>query len=74
MTELERAAEFAAWGWTATLEGEKRTAAERALGLHGIDGLRDLALAGPALGGLDAADLEALDAAVATELGELLAA
>lgn len=68
------ATEYVAWGWAATLDAEMREMVERALGRYGIDGLGDLLLAGSALGGLDAADVDALMAKVEAELGRELAA
>lgn len=64
------AAEFAAWGFAATLDDGTRRTVELALGMHGIDGLGDLVAAGLALGGLSAAQVGALLAFVEAELGE----
>ena len=68
------AVEFAAWGWAATLPAELRRTVELALAAHGVDGIGDLALAGPAHGGLDAEDVAELETFLEAELGERLAA
>lgn len=68
------AVESSAWHWAATLDAEIRRTVEHQLGMHGVDGLGDLLLAGPALGGMDAAQLAELVATVEAELGERLAA
>lgn len=52
--------EFVAWEWCARLEAEKRTNVESALASHGVDGIGDLVLAGPVLGGIDDADVGGL--------------
>lgn len=66
--------EMIAWRWAATLHAETRWTVELALARNGVDGIGDLVLAGPALGGLDAAQLAELVAMVEADLRALLAA
>lgn len=47
-----RAVQFEAWGWAASLDAETRRTVQVALAADGVDGIGDLVLAGPALGGL----------------------
>ncbi len=69
----ERAVEFAVWEAVARLDAETRRSAELTLASGGLDGLGELFLAGPALDGLDAAQVGELLAAVEAGLGELAA-
>lgn len=70
------AIEAALWGAAAASLDDTGTLAtvEAALARDGVDGVLDLAAVGPALGGLDEAQLAALAARVEQELAELLAA
>lgn len=52
--------ESAAWRWLDELGAERAAIAPEALAVAGVDGLGDLTLAGPALGGLDADELAAM--------------
>lgn len=55
-----RIADDTAWEWAGNLDAEKRAIVEWALALYGIDGVGELVVAGPALGGLDGEDIDAL--------------
>lgn len=69
-----RAVESEARGWATTLDAETRRTVELALAADGVDGIGDLMLAGPALGGLDEAQVAGMVATVEVALGALLAA
>ena len=61
--------EDAAWTWASALvDAEKVNAIERALAGRGVEGIEDLAIAGPDLGGVDGDDIAALLAFVEAEL------
>ncbi|WP_251440156.1 hypothetical protein [Microbacterium sp. USTB-Y] len=65
-----RDVEDVAWTWAATLsDADKAHAVEMALAGRGVEGIEDLAFAGPELGGLDGAEVDALVAFVEAELG-----
>ncbi|MCT1476507.1 hypothetical protein [Microbacterium sp. p3-SID336] len=49
-----------AWRWLDELEAERAAIVSEALVVAGVDSLVDLTLARPALGGLDADELEAM--------------
>ncbi|WP_309102494.1 hypothetical protein [Microbacterium sp.] len=70
-----REVEAWAWAWASEFgDGEKRAAIENALALAGVDGIRHLYLRGSALGGLDAADVQALLLFAGNRLGRSAAA
>lgn len=52
--------ESAAWRWLDELGAERAAIVSDALAVAGVDGLVDLALAGPALCGLDVHELAAM--------------
>ncbi|QCQ15453.1 hypothetical protein [Microbacterium sp. RG1] len=63
------AVEFEMWGWAAMLDAETRRTVELALAARGPLGVETLVASGPALGGLDAAQLAEMVAGVEVALG-----
>lgn len=52
--------ESAAWEWLDELRSDRAVIVSEALAVDGVDGLADLALAGPGLGGLGTDELGAM--------------
>ena len=67
--------EMVAWWWASDMEdAELRRTVELALAWDGVHGLRDLVLAGSALGGLELGQLDEFAAFAAAELSAPVAA